>query len=69
MFKILKYYWEFKLMKMSKETHDELFELQEDMAEYFTHEHFPLSGEAYWTVVNCISTAKLAELRGELASS
>ena len=56
-------------MKISKETHDELFELQEDMAEYFTHEHFPLSGEAYWTVVECIATAKLAELRGELAGS
>jgi hypothetical protein len=57
-------------MKMTKETHDELFELQEDMAEYFTDEHFPnVSGEAYWTVVECIATAKLAELRGELASS
>lgn len=56
-------------MQISKETHDELFELQEDMAQYFTHEHFPLSGEAYWTVVECIATAKLAELRGELASS
>lgn len=59
---------DFKLMKISKETHDELFALQEDMAEYFTDEYFPLSGETYWTVVECIATAKLAELRGELAS-
>jgi hypothetical protein len=56
-------------MKMTRETHDELFELQEDMAQYFTDEHFPMSGEAYWTIVECIATAKLAELRGELASS
>lgn len=56
-------------MKMTRETHDELFGLQEDMAGYFTREHFPLSGEAYWTVVECIATAKLAELRGELSSS
>jgi len=55
-------------MQISKETHDELFELQEDMAEYFTDEYFPISGEAYWTIVESIATAKLAELRGELVS-
>jgi hypothetical protein len=55
-------------MNMTRETHDELFELQEDMAQYFIHEHFPMSGEAYWTVVECIATAKLAELRGDLAT-
>jgi hypothetical protein len=55
-------------MKISKETHDELFGLQEDMAEYFTDEYF-ISGESYWTVVECIATAKLAELRGEVTSS
>jgi hypothetical protein len=53
-------------MIMTRETHDELFELQEDMAEYFVRENFPMSGEAYWTVVECIATAKLAEMRGEL---
>ena len=56
-------------MNMKRETNDELFKLQEDMAEYFTSEYFPVSGEAYWTVVECIATAKLAELKGELASS
>ena len=55
-------------MQISKETHDELFDLQEDMAEYFTDEYFPISGEAYWTLVESIATAKLAELRGELVS-
>lgn len=53
-------------MQLTRKTHDELFELQEDMAEYFVNDHFPMSGEAYWTVVECIATAKLAELRGEL---
>jgi hypothetical protein len=56
-------------MFMKRETHDELFKLQEDMAEYFTSEYFPVSGAAYWTVVECIAAAKLAELKGELASS
>jgi hypothetical protein len=56
-------------MFMKRETHDELFKLQEDMAEYFTSEYFPVSGEAYWTVVESLATAKLAELKGELASS
>jgi hypothetical protein len=55
-------------MNMTRETHDELFKLQEDMAEYFTSEYFPVSGEAYWTVVQCLATVKLAELNGELAS-
>ena len=54
---------------ITHETQNEHYELQEDMAEYFTHEHFPMSGEAYWTVVECIAIAKLAELSGELASS
>jgi hypothetical protein len=55
-------------MIMNRETHDELFKLQEDMAQYFTGEYFPVSGEAYWTVVECIAIAKLAELRGEVDS-
>jgi hypothetical protein len=56
-------------MKITTDTHQELFELQEDMASHFTDEHFPLSGEAYWTVVECIAIAKLAELRGQLDSN
>ena len=44
----------------------DLREMQEDMAEHFTDENFPISGETYWTCVECLATAKLAELRGEL---
>jgi len=45
-----------------------LLELQEDTAEYFCDENFPMSGELYWTMVECFATAKLAELRGEVTS-
>lgn len=41
---------------------------QEDLAEYFTDEFFPISGETYWTCVQCLAEAKLAELRGEVMS-
>lgn len=43
----------------------ELTELQEDVAASFTDEHF-MSGELYWTVVESMATAKLAEIRGEV---
>lgn len=46
----------------------DLQEMQEDMAEYFTDENFPISGETYWTCVHCLAEAKLAELRGELVA-
>ena len=46
----------------------DLRELQEDMAAHFTDENFPISGETYWTCVQCLAEAKLAELRGELAA-
>lgn len=54
-------------MYISREANQELIMLQEDIAEHFTDEFFPFSGEAYWTCVQCLATAKLAELRGELA--
>lgn len=44
----------------------DLKEIQEDMAEHFADENFPISGETYWTCVQCLAEAKLAELRGEL---
>jgi hypothetical protein len=44
----------------------DLQELQEDMAEYFTDNNFPISGEVYWTCIECLAVAKLAELRGEI---
>ena len=42
----------------------ELQYLQEDIAEYFTDENM-VSGETYWTCIESIAIAKLAELRGE----
>jgi hypothetical protein len=44
----------------------DLRELQEDMAAHFTDENFPISGETYWTCVQALAEAKLAELRGEI---
>lgn len=51
---------------ISQESLNDLREIQEDMAEHFTDENFPISGETYWTCVECLAIAKLAELRGEL---
>ena len=39
--------------------------MQEDIAEYFTDENM-ISGETYWTCVEAVAIAKLAELRGEI---
>ena len=39
--------------------------LQEDIAEYFTDENM-VSGETYWTCIESIAIAKLAELRGDI---
>lgn len=46
----------------------DLQELQEDLAEYFTDNNFPISGETYWICIECLAVAKLAELSGELSS-
>ena len=43
----------------------ELQYLQEDIAEYFTDDNI-ISGETYWTCVESMATAKLAELRGDI---
>jgi hypothetical protein len=53
-------------MNIDRETLQELREFQEDAASHFVHEFFPMSGELYWTCVESLATAKLAELRGEL---
>ena len=53
-------------MMISRDTLTNLRELHEDMAAHFVDENFPISGETYWTCVECLATAKLAELRGEL---
>jgi len=56
-----------KFMKIEREILDSLTGLQEDMASAFTDENM-ISGETYWTVVESLATAKLAELRGEVVS-
>lgn len=55
-------------MHIDYETNQELIEMQEDLAEHFTDEFFPISGEVYWTCVETLATVKLAELRGEITS-
>jgi len=53
-------------MNISRSTLSQLTELHEDTAEYFCHENFPVSGELYWTCIQALAEAKLAELKGEL---
>jgi hypothetical protein len=53
-------------MHIDRNTLQELREFQEDCAAHFVDEFFPMSGEVYWTAVECFATAKLAELRGEV---
>ena len=45
----------------------ELTEVVEDTIEYFCDKE-QVSGELAWTVLECLATAKIAELKGELAS-
>lgn len=54
-------------MQISREELTELQELQEDLAAHFTDLHF-VSGQTYWSCVECLAQAKLAELNGELAA-
>jgi hypothetical protein len=53
-------------MHIDRETLNELTELQEDVASHFSDENM-ISGETYWTVVESLAQAKLAELKGLLA--
>lgn len=52
-------------MNVEREVLNDLTGLQEDVASSFTDENL-MSGETYWTIVECLATAKLAELRGEV---
>ena len=53
-------------MQITREQLQDLKELQEDLAAHFSDGNM-ISGETYWTCVECFAQAKLAELRGELA--
>ena len=52
-------------MQIKRHQLRELQYLQEDNAEYFTDENL-VSGETYWTCVEAVAIAKLAELRGDI---
>lgn len=56
-----------RFMKIDREVLDDLTGLQEDVAASFSDENL-ISGEVYWTVVESLAQAKLAELRGEVTS-
>ncbi len=53
-------------MIIDRETLTSLRQLHEDTAEYFCDQNFPMSGELYWAMVECLATAKLAELNDEV---
>ena len=54
-------------MQITKENLKELTEVIEDTVQYACDQQ-TISGELAWTVVECLATAKLAELRGELTA-
>ena len=55
-------------MEISREKLNELTEVVEDTLEYFCDQE-QVSGELAWTILNCLSEAKLAEMKGELAAA
>ncbi len=52
-------------MNIYREQLDELNGILEDVASHFCEENI-VSGETFWTCVECFAAAKVAELRGEL---
>ena len=58
----------FNQMNITREQLDELTSVIEDTVEYACDQQM-LSGELAWTVIECLATAKIAELRGELAAA
>ena len=55
-------------MQISRPQLQELTEVIEDTIEYICDKE-QISGELAWTVMECLATAKLAEMKGELASA
>ena len=53
-------------MEISKPQLKEFTEVVEDTLEYFCDQE-QVSGELAWTVIECLATAKIAELKGRLA--
>ena len=54
-------------MEISREQLQELTEIIEDTIEYAC-DQWQISGEKAWTITNCLSIAKLAELEGLVTS-
>jgi len=52
-------------MEMTRTQLAEITELFEDTAEYYCDQNV-MSGQKLWTVLECLATAKLAELNGEI---
>ena len=55
-------------MRISKDQLTELTEIIEDTIEYFCDKE-QVSGQLAWTCIECLATAKLAELNGELTAT
>ena len=53
-------------MELDRTQLAEITALFEDTAEYFCDNNL-ISGQKLWTVLECLATAKLAELNGEIA--
>ncbi len=51
--------------QLDRDNHQELCELLEDTVAYWCNEHC-ISGELAWTVVDCLSKAKLETFKGKL---
>ncbi len=54
-------------MEISREQLQELTEVIEDTIQY-SCDQWQISGEKAWTIVHCLSVAKLAELEGLVTS-
>ena len=54
-------------MEISKPQLQEFQDVIEDTLEYFCDQE-QVSGELAWTVIECLATAKLAEMKGELVT-
>tara|TARA_B100000902_G_scaffold165624_1_gene160568 strand:- start:3677 stop:3844 length:168 start_codon:yes stop_codon:yes gene_type:complete len=54
-------------MEISRELSQEIQAIIEDTVQYFCDQHV-VSGELAWILVECLATAKLAEIKGELAA-
>ncbi len=65
---IIKSVQQINQMNISRPLLSEITEVIEDTVEYACDQN-QISGELMWTVVESLATAKLAELRGELASA